>query len=198
MSPLKLPLCILSAAVLCLLGATFPQSLAQTRKGSDAQASIEAFKQVASVLQHPRCQNCHTQTSYPRQGDDRHRHTMNVQRGTDGHGAAGQPCMSCHGRANNSASGVPGADEDWHLAPLSMGWEGRTLGELCRGLKDPKRNGGRTGAKIIEHLHTPLVKWAWEPGQTAEGQLRSPPPISHAEFVALAERWIASGAACPE
>ncbi len=32
------------------------------------------WTEVASVLRHPRCMNCHTFTEFPRQGDDRHRH----------------------------------------------------------------------------------------------------------------------------
>jgi len=190
----RLSLATLCAGALVVCGGP----LAQERPTGGRQASIEAFGQMANVLTHPRCQNCHTDTGYPRQGDDRHRHTMNVQRGNEGHGAIGQRCNSCHGRANNSASGVPGADEDWHLAPLSMGWENRSLADLCRGLKDPTRNGGRTGADIVAHLNTPLVRWAWDPGKTAEGVERTPPPISHVEFIESANRWLAGGAACPE
>jgi mono/diheme cytochrome c family protein len=182
--------------VLC--GGSLIQSVAQTQVAKEVQTSIEAFRILASVLNHPRCQNCHTATGYPRQGDDRHRHSMNVQRGKDGEGAAAQRCSTCHGRANNVASGVPGADENWHLAPLSMGWENRSFGELCRGLIDPRLNGGRNGAKIIEHLPTPLVKWAWDPGPRADGEARTSPSVPYAEFVAAAERWVATGLACPD
>ncbi|RTL67134.1 MAG: hypothetical protein EKK41_17405 [Hyphomicrobiales bacterium] len=190
-----------AAAVVILIGAlaaTALRSAAQSPASADRPVSLAAFDTVARVLTHPRCQNCHTQTGYPRQGDDRHPHAMNVQRGSDGHGAAGQRCTACHGRANNSASGVPGADEDWHLAPLSMGWEGRTPRELCLGLKDPARNGGRTGAKIIEHFDTPLVRWGWNPGRRADGTLRAVPPVAYAAFVTAAKRWLETGAACPD
>jgi len=128
------------------------------------QSAAETFRAIAPVFQSPRCMNCHTNTSFPRQGDDRHRHTMNVARGASGHGAAAQPCSMCHQRANQAASGVPGADEDWHLAPLSMGWEGLTVGELCRHLVDPARNGGRSHDAVIDHLSTNLVRWAWAAG----------------------------------
>ena len=190
-----------SAAVAMLsvsLATTFIGTAAQGLIPSETQASIEAFNSMAKVLTHPRCQNCHTQTHFPLQGDDRHPHGMNVQRGDDGQGVAAQRCGACHGRANNAASGVPGADEDWHLAPLSMGWEGRSLAELCRGLKDPKLNGGRTGAQLVEHFATPLVRWGWRPGARADGTPRSVPPTPYAEFVAAAQRWLATGAACPE
>jgi hypothetical protein len=168
------------------------QGAAQT--GTDA---ARPFQQIAAILQHPRCLNCHTMTTFPKQGNDRHRHIMNVARGADGHGAPGLSCATCHGRHNNADSGVPGADEDWHLAPLSMGWEGLTASELCRTLKNPAKNGGRTGVKIIEHLNTNLVRWAWDPGVNAKGTRRDTPPGSHDGFVALMEDWVRSGAACP-
>lgn len=165
---------------------------------ADRATSLAAFAQVASVLMSPRCQNCHTVSTFPTQGDDRHRHTMNVMRGSDGHGAAGLPCTTCHGRSNNAASGVPGADEDWHLAPLGMGWQGLSGHELCQHLKDPGHNGGRTGAGVIEHLGTPLVKWAWAPGTNADGVPRTTPPIGYDAFLAAARTWVAGGQPCPE
>jgi hypothetical protein len=155
------------------------------------------FLAVASVFQHPRCMNCHTQVDAPRQGDDQHRHIINVRRGADGHGAAAMRCIACHGRANNTASGVPGADEDWHLAPLSMGWEGLGAAEICRNLTNPAKNGGRTGRQVVDHLNTNLVRWAWSPGVTAHGSARTSPPLSHADFIAAAKMWIDAGAPCP-
>lgn len=185
-----------AAIVMLTTIAAMPRSKAQSPV--EAKSSKAAFDTVASVLKHPRCQNCHTQTYYPRQGDDRHPHAMNVQRGADGHGVAAQRCAACHGRTNNAASGVPGADEEWHLAPLSMGWEGRSLGEMCKALKDPARNGGRSGAQIIEHLDTPLVRWAWAPGHHTNGSARSSPDVPYPDFVAAARRWLATGAVCPD
>jgi hypothetical protein len=161
------------------------------------RSSAEAFRAIAPVFQSPRCMNCHTNTSFPRQGDDRHRHTMNVARGTSGHGAAAQPCSMCHQRANQSASGVPGADEDWHLAPLSMGWEGLTVAELCRHLLDPARNGGRSGNLIVDHLSTNLVRWAWSAGADRNGRARRAPPLGYDEFVQSAKSWVSAGAQCP-
>jgi hypothetical protein len=163
-----------------------------------AQSSAETFARIAPVFQSPRCLNCHTTTAFPRQGDDRHRHTMNVARGASGHGAAAQPCAMCHQRANQIASGVPGADEDWHLAPLSMGWEGLTVAQLCAHLLDPARNGGRNGEAVIDHLATNLVRWAWEPGVDRTGKARRAPPLSYAEFVQLATAWVRGGAHCPK
>lgn len=160
--------------------------------------SEAAFVQVATVLTHPRCQNCHTLTDFPRQTDSRRRHAMNVRRGPDGHGLPGMTCATCHGSANNTASNVPGVEvEEWHLAPLSMGWEGLTLTQMCRNLKDATKNGGRSGKEVIDHLDTHLVQWGWHPGADLSGRPRSIPPLSHAEFVSVARRWVETGAECP-
>jgi hypothetical protein len=163
---------------------------------SNAQ-SIAAFGVMADVVTSPRCQNCHTLTEYPRQGDDRHPHMFNVMRGPGDRGAAGLHCSTCHGRANNSASGVPGAAEVWRLAPVKMGWETLSRAELCRHLKDRASNGNRSGAQVIDHLSTHLVMWAWTPGTDAHGHARTTPPISHADFVKAAEAWVRTGQACP-
>ena len=92
---------------------------------------------------------------------------------------------------------MPGADEDWRLAPLAMGWEGLSEAALCRQLKNPDHNGGRTGAGIIDHLRSDLVKWAWSPGSDTRGRARSVPPLPYADFLKAATDWVASGAECP-
>jgi len=166
-------------------------------ESADQSASLAAFARMASVMMSPRCQNCHTVTAFPRQGDDRHRHQMNVMRGADGHGAPGMRCATCHGTSNNRDSGVPGSD-DWHLAPLSMGWEGLSRRELSFHLKDAKRNGGRSGAGVIDHLKTHLVAWAWEPGIAVGGVARTVPPLGYAAFLQAAQTWVAGGQPCPD
>jgi len=158
--------------------------------------SAALFHQMMPVLQHPRCMNCHPGTGFPRQGEDRHRHTMNVMRGPADRGAVGLSCSTCHRSSNQSASGVPGAP-DWHLAPLRMAWEGLTESELCRALLDPQR-GGLQPNQLVAHLDTKLVRWAWTPGIDLHGQPRSTPPLTHRRFVELARQWVATGAACPQ
>lgn len=163
---------------------------------SPVTGSAELFEQMATVLQHPRCMNCHTNAEFPRQGDDRHRHLANVARGPDGHGAAGLHCSTCHQAENQITSGVPGAP-DWHLAPLRMAWEGLSIAELCRALKDPAR-GAMTPDQWVAHIQTPLVVWAWSPGRDAHARARSTPPLTHDAFVEITRRWVATGARCPE
>ena len=75
-----------------------------------------------------------------------------------------------------------------------MAWQGKTLGQICEQVKDPRRNGGKTMAQIEEHMaHDTLVGWGWMPGGT-----REPAPGTQAQFGALISAWIASGAACPK
>src|SRR3989442_1542109 len=45
------------------------------------QRGVEAFIEIAKVLPHSRCLNCHTTTNFPRQGDDRHALANLVRRG---------------------------------------------------------------------------------------------------------------------
>ncbi|HKX41979.1 MAG TPA: hypothetical protein VJO99_12545 [Burkholderiaceae bacterium] len=175
---------------------------AMAAPGNDRKEGLAQWGVVESVLTNPRCLNCHTMTDYPRQGDDRHRHTFLVLRGVDGHGVPASQCAMCHHATNSDASGIPGA-RGWHLAPLSMQWE-RTPGvrmtsrELCKALTDPKRNGNRDAAQLIEHHATePLVAWAWSPGKRSDGTARVPPPVSHDAFVQATRAWAQAGSPCP-
>src|SRR5262249_54065378 len=127
--------------------------VACSRSQAAPTANPVLFDRIASVLMHPRCINCHQDDS-PRQTDKKIRHQPLVVRGVDGHGAPTQPCQTCH-QATNTADGfVPGV-ATWHLAPLSMLWEGKTKAQICEQMKDPERNGGRrTGEAVIEHMKT--------------------------------------------
>ena len=164
-------------------------------KKIDPERSAAAFRQLATVLRHPRCMNCHTATQFPRQGDDRHRHDQNVQRGPDDHGVPAMQCETCHREINqkNEMHGVPGAP-GWALAPLSMAWEGLDDGQLADQLKDQKRNGPRALDEIYDHMaNNELVGWAWKPGGD-----REPPPMSREDFARLVREWIDTGAESPK
>ena len=117
------------------LAAALALSLPQPSRSQTTRAaeSVAAFSDFARVAMSPRCQNCHTLTNFPRQGDDGHRHLFHVTRGGADRGAAGFACATCHGRANNFASGVPGAEDDWRLAPL--GEVRLAIESVCRRLK---------------------------------------------------------------
>ena len=188
---------LIAGALASALAALMVPQPSRSQAGGQARQSAAAFATVASVLAGPRCQNCHTLTQFPRQGDDHHPHLFHVTRGAADRGAAGLACSTCHGQSNNAASGVPGAPETWRLAPLSMGWEGLSTAELCQHLKDPQRNGHRSGADIIDHLKSPLVMWGWSPGTDPQGRPRNPPAVAYPDFIRAAETWVSTGAACP-
>jgi len=167
-------------------------------RASTAQDDASAtFVRIASVLQSPRCLNCHTVTEFPRQGDDRHPHLWGVSRGADDRGWPHGRCISCHASTNNNGAGIPGRP-DWHLAPLSMGWEGLSPTELCLVLLDPVRNGNRSAAQIADHIahDHQFVAWAWEPGRNPSGADRTVPPISRDDLVKLVDQWVSAGAQC--
>jgi hypothetical protein len=156
------------------------------------QRSAAYFTELGKVLTHPRCTNCHPAGDRPRQGDLSRLHEPPVFRGPDGFGLATMRCSNCHQEANFDPGRMPGHSH-WHLAPAEMAWEGKTLSEICTQIKDPKRNGGRSLADLIEHIGSDtLVGWAWAPGSG-----RKPVPGTQKEAGALVEAWASSGAACP-
>jgi mono/diheme cytochrome c family protein len=172
-----------------------PRNLTASPK-PDAAASREAFLQVYKVFTSPRCQNCHPSGDAPLQGDDSHPHLQNVKRGKDGRGVYGMRCDTCHQSANLAGEHMPPGNPKWALPPPEhkMVFVGRTPAELCRQLKDPKQNGGRSLQQLFEHVSADdLVGWGWSPGDG-----RSLPPLNRADTSAQMKAWIDGGAACPE
>jgi hypothetical protein len=89
---------------------------------------------------------------------------------------------------------MPPGNPKWALPPPQhkMVLVGRSPGELCRQIKDPKQNGGRSLDQLLDHLaDDDLVGWGWCPG---EG--RTLPPLSRPDVVAQMKSWVAGGAAC--
>jgi len=181
------------ALLVWVLAASIWSGEATSQRHSDREASLAAWDRVVTVLQHPRCSNCH-QPKEPLQGDSRRRHSPRVVRGRDNMGVPGMRCGSCHSEhGNNEASRVPGA-ADWKMPPRSMSWASLPIGQLCRALKDPTKNGRRSLNGIVKHMQEDsLVHWSWEPGGTRESI-----GMPHDVFVELVEEWVRSGAHCPD
>jgi len=171
-------------------------------QGVDSQtprtAALAAFDTIQTVLQHPRCQNCHIPGDAPLVFDTGIAHPQNVQRGAAGIGAPGLPCTTCHGTSNPPASygpNTPPGAPGWRLPPpgQKMIFIGLSKADLCATIKDPQRNGNRTLAALLEHLsHDKLVLWGWNPGAG-----RAPVSVPHDAFVASVKTWMAGGAPCP-
>jgi hypothetical protein len=163
---------------------------------SPTERSRAIFGEIGKLLTHPRCMNCHPAGDHPLQGADQHEHMPPVWRGDTGHLATN--CSGCHTDGNftlhegASYQSIPGHPR-WGVAPLSMAWEGKSLGEICRQLKDVNRNGGRDLALLQEHVaKDDLVAWAWNPGQG-----REPAPGNQEMAGQLFQSWIDNGAECP-
>ncbi len=166
----------------------------------ETERSLALFQEAGKVIQHPRCINCHPATERPLQGVDMRPHQPPVVRGDGGMGLPGMQCTTCHSAENVSVVGqaetiksIPG-NPAWHLAPIEMAWEGKTLGEICEQIKDPARNGDKTMAELVEHMaHDELVGWGWEPGAG-----REPAPGTQEVFGEIIQAWADTGAACPQ
>ena len=165
--------------------------------GDKAERSRAMFTEIAKVLTHPRCMNCHPAGEHALQGAGRE-HNPPVWRHNAETGAIGTTCSACHTEANvtlhegASYKSIPGHPR-WGLAPKSMAWEGKSIGDICRQVKDVNRNGGRDLAMLHEHIaKDDLVAWGWNPGA---GRQRA--PGTQEEAGKLVQAWIDSGAECP-
>jgi hypothetical protein len=205
------PATIASLCVLAVLLATIPPTRAQPANDlrppsafatiADPQARSRAlFGEAAKVIMNPRCMNCHPAADRPTQGNDMHVHFPPVPRGASGGGVPGNSCGACHMERNvavfagqrTSFQSIPGHPR-WGLAPVEMAWEGKSAGEICRQIKDPQRNGGRSLELLHEHLaKDDLVAWGWQPGAG-----REPVPGSQQQLGELIRAWIDAGAECP-
>ena len=161
--------------------------------GDRGARSRALFGEMARVLTHPRCINCHPNGDSPHQRMAMELHDPPVVRGPADNGVPGMECTTCHQDRNQELTRVPGAPK-WHLAPLEMAWVGRSIGQICNQIKDPNRNGGKTLEQIVEHNgHDELVAWGWNPGAD-----REPAPGTQSQFGALSAAWVETGAECPE
>ena len=164
-----------------------------------AARSRAMFDELGKVLTSPRCMNCHPAGANPTQGSDRHEHMPLAWREDAATGAVGTNCAQCHGAENfkvteaTTYQSIPGHPR-WGLAPLSMAWQGKTIADICRQLKDTNLNGGRDLALLQEHIaKDDLVAWGWKPGPG-----REPAPGSQEEAGKLTQAWIDTGAECPQ
>jgi hypothetical protein len=172
-----------------------PKTTSSAILPKDSVGSAKAFMSVYRVLMSPRCMNCHPSGDAPLQGDDSHIHTMNIKRGIDGKGLYSVRCSNCHQAENTAGLHMPPGNPKWGLPPANMRmvFQGRTPRQLALQLLDPKKNGGRTKAQLIDHMaNDDLVGWAWHPGDG-----RTLPPLSRPAFAAQVRLWIAKGAYAP-
>src|SRR5262249_48258912 len=130
-----------------------PSSFASISDPGERSRAI--FAEAAKVLTHPRCLTCHPAGDRPTQANDVHPHKPFVLRDV--------PCVTCHTDRNftlherASYASIPGHPR-WMMAPIEMAWQGKSIGEICRQLKDRDRNGGgRTGP--LPQATRPAALW---------------------------------------
>lgn len=198
---------LFTVAIATSAGATFLAARSVSGAASNALAAPESFASIADdgarsaaiftelgkVLQSPRCLNCHPSGDRPSQGDAMRPHQPPVFRGADGGGLEAMRCTTCHQKGNFDPARVPG-HVPWLLAPREMGWQGRTLAEICVQMSDPERNGGKSLADLVHHIgDDSLVGWGWHPGYG-----RTPVPGTQGQAKALVQAWVDTGAVCPD
>ena len=177
----------------------FPAGSISVEEGLDNWAR---FYEVAS---HPRCSNCHVGAdnrpmwSGPTYGKTRP-HGMNINADESRIGAEALACATCHVTlsepdpdANATPHTAPQVAAEWMLAPVEAEWFGKSSSHICKQLKDPERNGGRTIREVAAHLdHDVILHWAWNPGGN-----RQPAPHSLQEAMDALMKWAAAGTPCP-
>jgi hypothetical protein len=181
-----------------IMAAILSSAAAGAMAQADTGRAAQAFEVVRSVLQHPRCQNCHIPGDAPRQHDASLRHDINVQRGPTGNGAAAMECSSCHQAENLPESyglHVPPGAPAWRLPgpEMKMVFIDLSPAQLCAVIKNPGTTGGKDLHAMMVHIRDDkLVAWGWNPGLG-----RNPVPVPRERFVAAFQEWMSLGAPCP-
>ena len=107
--------------------------------------------------------NCHPAGDHPLQGADNtspcHPYGVAIQGAWRPIASAVIPKKNVTLHDAASYKSIPGHPR-WGVAPLSMAWEGKSLGEICRQLKDANLKGGRDLALLQKHIaKDDLVAW---------------------------------------
>jgi hypothetical protein len=69
---------------------------------------------------------------------------------------------------------------------------------LCNQIKDfAKQDNKFKPNKLLDHIDTFLVKWAFKPGANLYGVPRTKPPLTHYEFKKAIILWQKGNMPCP-
>ncbi len=167
---------------------------------------LAAWDRIYAVVSHPRCVNCHTdEGGIPMWTDDElggtRPHGMNISAGESRQGREFLECETCHQtstRPNTMPHAPPHAGIPWQLAPVEFLWFGQDSKTICEQIRDPRRNGGRGGRGLVEHItHDASLKgfiaWAFDPGGG-----REPAPGTLQQHLDDTIEWVAAGMPCPQ
>ena len=170
-----------------------------------AEAGLAAWDDIYAVFSHPRCANCHVDESNtpmwsgPSYGETRP-HGMNINGGQSRIGVETIPCSTCHTQStefDSAPHAPPRAGHPWMLAPVEFTWFGKDTASVCKQVRDPARNGGRSAEDLVQHIiHDAEIKafitWGFNPGGD-----REPAPGSLQEHLDDMIAWTSAGMPCP-
>lgn len=184
----------LSAVVLALISAA-PMAAQEVGRSE----GLAAWDRIHVVVSHPRCTNCHvgaqTEPMWNGLGYGNRAHGMAVVADETRIGAETTPCRTCHvtsGAPNDVPRAAPHIEAPWQLAPVELGWLGKSAAEICIQLRDPARNDGHDIAGLMDHLRaSPFVAWGFAPGAG-----RSAPPGDVGALTRDVAVWGAAGSPC--
>jgi hypothetical protein len=176
--------------------------------------SLELFEAMMPVFQSDRCVNCHGAVN-PETGDE---HAGGAVPGFHVNPLGGislsQTCFACHTEGTSTTVrtfpadptfGTPATTErviigPWILAPRDMSFVGKGAAAVCHQVREMTGDGTGRGAVIMHHLsEDERIDMAFEGMRGIDDSSpewpvdAEPPPMSKADFLAAAARWIGEG-----
>ena len=164
-----------------------------------AERSRALFNEIAKVVTHPRCMNCHPAGNHPLQGDDRHEHLPPVPRGEAGLGVAGLNCATCHTERNFTLVGAARPTRAFRAIRAGASRRSKWPGKASRSARSASSSRTRRAtADARSRCCTSISRtttWSRGAGSRAKGASRR--RADQKQLGALAQAWIESGAQCP-
>lgn len=160
--------------------------------GGGAKDPLKLFEPIYPVFTSARCANCHGAVD-PINGINHDKieevplDAGNMLPGRDGN----SQCLECHDESADTSV--------WRLAPSQLSFGDKAPLELCRQVRDD--NGLRDGdaarfQEFINHLSgDQLIGFAFEGRRAMVDNDPQPPPMTRAQFVSFAQRWLQEGKA---
>ncbi len=160
------PSYILFCGVLMLSGCGGSEETATTGAAQVARSGANFTQLFSRTVAHPRCVNCHAFA----EGSATTRRYQGRSRN----------CESCH------------AQDDFRESTADMTFTNRSASQICN---TSVQRRGSTEALATLLRTSPHVRWGIEDGSITSTNARLPlaPPQNHAIWLALIDRWVASG-----
>ena len=164
-----------------------------------AERSRALFNEVAKVVTHPRCMNCHPAGEHPTQGNDQHEHMPPTCAARPASASPGVLLGLPHREELHAGRHRRDATRAFRAIRAGSSRRSRWRGRASRSARSASssRTRSATAARSLALLHEhfakdDLVAWGWAPG---EG--REPAPGTQQQLGELAQAWIDTGAECP-